>query len=250
MIRFILLLLVAPLSLLAQDVDTAYVKYKEGESAQTPEARKKAFNEALSLYLQAEPENPSAKLCFDIANTEYQLNEYGFAILYYYKALKEEPRNEAVLTNLQLALQKAGNANQAPNFVDAYLLYFHYKISHNEKALFVLIMMFLAFIIWSVHIWQPQAFLPKVASICLWLGLLMALSLVWADFFSNPEAIVVKPTALKRDAGEEYASINAPPALAGTKVTVLSVKPDGNWMRVRLPSGEVGYISKEYARLI
>lgn len=250
MMRFILLLALVPFSLLAQDDDKAYAMYKQGEQAATPEARRKAFNEALTLYLLEEPENPSALLAFDIANTYYQLNQYGYAILYYNKALKEEPRNEMVLTNLSLALQKAQVPAQAPSIVDDYLLYFHYKLSHNERAIFVLFVLFASFIIWSVHIWMPQPYLPKIGLICLWLGAFFALSLIWSDFFTNPEAVVVKPTALKRDAGQEYAAISAPPALAGTKVTVLSVEKDGNWMRVRLPSGDVGYISKEYARLV
>lgn len=249
MIRLLVLFLVLPFLLFA-DEDRAYAKYKEAEAAQTPEARKKAFNESLAIYLQMETQSPSAKLCFDIANTYYQLSEYGYAILYYYKALKEEPRNELVLTNLQIAQGKAGVQASEPSLLSGYLLYLHYNLSHNEKAVFVLIMMLLIFTIWSVHIWQPQGYLPKMAMLCVWLALIVGMSLITQDYFSRPDAVIVKTQSLRRDAGEQYAPINANPVLAGTKVTVVSVEPGGNWMEVRLSSGDEGYISKEYARVI
>lgn len=232
------------------DEDKAFAKYQEAERASTVEERKKGFNEALALYLQMETDQPSAKLCYNIANTYYQLNEYGYAILYYYKALKENPRFTEAKTNLQLALQKAQVPYESPTFVEDYLLFFHYKLSHNEKALIVLFLLFCAFALVSVHMWVPQQALKKLAIFCLWIALLLFVSLIWADYFIPPEAVVVKPVALRRDAGDQYAPVIGKPALAGTKVTVLSVQPDGNWLKVRLPSGEEGFISKEYARII
>ncbi len=243
-----LLFLFMPLFLFAEDY--AFLKYKEGERASDALLRKQAFNEALVMYQHMETERPSAKLCFDIANTYYQLNEMGFAILYYYKALKENPRFDAARTNLQIALQKVGAAPDEPNFVQNYLLFFHYKLSHNEKAITVLLMLFVAFTLFSVHLWVPQAILKKLASISAWIALLMFASIIWQEYLTPPQAIVVRPVALRRDAGDQYASVVGTPALAGTKLSVLSVQPDGNWLKVRSATGEVGYISKEYARII
>lgn len=246
--KFCLLFLLLPLIISADN--GALVKYKEGERASNPIERKQAFNEALERYLQMESDSPSAMLCYNIANTYYQLNEFGYAILYYNKALKENPRFDEARTNLKIALQKVGIAAEEPNFVQSYLLFAHYKLSHNEKAITVLFMLFFAFVFLSVYLWVPQVVLKKVASIVLWVALFFFTSIIWADYFTAPQAVIVRPVALRRDAGDEYAPVVGPPVLSGTKVTVLSVESDGNWLNVESPSGEEGYISKEYARVI
>ena len=243
-----MLFLLLPLFMSADD--RAFVKYKEGERASNAIERKHAFNEALTLYMQMESDSPSALLCYNIANTYYQLNEFGYAILYYNKALKENPRFSEARTNLHIALQKVGIAEQEPNFVQSYLLFAHYKLSHNEKVMIVLFMLFFAFTFLSVHLWLPQMVLRKLAFIAMWVALFFFASILWADYFTAPQAVVVRPVALRRDAGDEYAPVVGPPVLSGTKVTVLSEESDGNWLEVESPSGEEGYISKEYARII
>lgn len=245
----IFLLLLFPLTLCAAG-DLAYQKYHEGEQATDTEVRKKAFNEALMLYLKEEGANSSSALSYDIANTYYQLHEYGYAILYYYKALKADPRNQLAFTNLQIALQKAGLPIDVPNAAQKYLLFFHFMLSHNEKVTTTLILLLLAFSFFSMHLWMHQDYLKKVGIYCLWAVVPFLGSLLYLDNFSEPQAIVVQPSALRRDAGDQYATIPSNPALAGMKVTVLSVKADGNWLLVRLPSGTEGYLPKEAARLV
>lgn len=228
----------------------AYNEYKEGEQAKTPEARKKAFNDALTHYLQLEPSYPSGELCLNIANTYFQLGEYGFAILYYYKAQSLMPRDSQVEANLQIALQKAGVTVQSPSFVESYLLFFHRQMSYNEKAVTSLVLFFIAFAVISVHIWLPQEFLKKLAILCASIGGIFFISLVWTEYFSPPQVVIVRPTQLHRDAGEQYAVVLSNTCLPGTKLEVLGVAQEGNWVKVELPSGEVGYIAKEYIRPI
>lgn len=244
----LLMLLLLPLLLFSED--RAYTKYTQGERASTPEERKKCFNEALTLYLQQDSDQPSAELCFNIANTYYQLSEYGYAILYYYKALKINPRFDEARSNLQIALQKVGKPGDTYNFAQNYLLFLHYKLSHNEKAIIVLFMLFFAFAFLSVNLWLPQTVLKKLATVALWIAVAFTISIVWSDYFTHPEAVVVRPVALRRDAGDEYAPVVGTPLLTGTKVVVLSVDSDGNWLKVRSDNDEEGYISKEYARII
>lgn len=247
MIQKLFLLLMLPIMLFAED--RAYTLYKQGENATSPEERKKAFNDALTLYLQQDSNQASAELDFNIANTYYQLNEYGYAILYYYKALKINPRFEEAKVNLQIAQEKIGRSADGPNAAQKYLLFLHYQLSHNEKAIIVLCMLFFAFAFLSINLWLPQAVLKKVATIALWIAVAFSISIVWSDYFTHPEAVIVRPVALRRDAGDQYAPVVGTPLLSGTKVVVLSVDEDGNWLKVR-SGNEEGYISKEYARII
>lgn len=246
--KFLSLFLLLPLLLGADD--RAFIKYKEGEKASNAVERKQAFNEALTLYLQMESDSPSALLCYNIANTYYQLNEFGYAILYYNKALKENPRLDEARANLDIALQKVGITQEKPNFIQNYVLFAHYKLSHNEKTIIVIIMFFIAFAFLSVYVWIPQLALKKAAFIAMWVALFFFTSIIWVDYFTAPQAVVVRPVALRRDAGDEYAPVVGPPVLSGTCVKVLDVASDGNWLKVESPAGEVGYISKEYARIV
>jgi len=230
--------------------DTALEKYRAGEKASSAPERKEAFNEALRLYLQMESDTPSALLCYNIANCYYQLNEYGLSILYYNKALKIDPRLEVAKTNLQIAEAKVGLPKQSSSMLESYLLFFHYKLTHNEKAITSLLLLFLAFALLSVHLWMPQPSLRSLAIIALWIALILFSSIIWSGYLSSPEAICIRPVALRRDAGDQYAAVVGTPILVGTKLQVLSIQDDGNWLKVRSPIGEEGYISKEYARII
>lgn len=246
----IFFLLIAPLSADEPLAEKAFKEYIEAEHAITPEARKKAFNEALADYIQAEPENPSGALCLNIANTYFQLGEYGFAILYYYKAQKEMPRDEQVTTNLRIALQKAGLSFEEPSFIDTFLLFFHTRLSHNEKAWISLLLFFFAFGVISFHTWLPQEYLQKLAIFSVCIGAVLFISLAWEDYFTRPEVVMVRPTELRRDAGDQYAAISCKLCVPGAKFEVIGLAKDGNWIKIALPSGESGYIAKEYVRSI
>ncbi|MBS0654487.1 MAG: hypothetical protein JSR46_01810 [Verrucomicrobia bacterium] len=244
------IMLIGPLAAEEPLATQAFKEYEEGERASDPEVRQKAFNDALTHYLQAEPAHPSGELCFNIANTYFQLGEYGFAILYYYKAQKQLPRDQGVAANLKIALQKAGLPAPSSSFIQDYLLYFHNKLSDNEKALLVLVFFFGAFGFASGHIWQPQTILRTLSIACAILGSIIFISFLWSEYFAPPEAVIVKPTEVRLAAGEQYAAVAGNPGIPGTKVEVISMEKEGNWMKVRLPSGEVGYIAKDNVRVV
>lgn len=220
--------------------DTALEYYQKGEQAKSVEERKEAFNHALTLYHQYETANPSAKLCFNIANTYFQLGEYGYAALYYYKALKDNPRDEQIRTNLDITLKKAGVAPLEPSFIP--------PLSHNEKVGALLVILFIIFILASLAIWLYHPLLKVVAIIFACLGVLLFAHILWTEYFTRARAVIVRPTVLRRDAGEQYVALVKEPCIPAAVVIVEGLK--GDWMHVRLSSGAEGYIPKESARLI
>lgn len=246
----LLLLCIQPLA--ASNVVEAYQKYTEAERTKEPEEQKKLYNEALALYLQSEPQEPSAKFCYNLANTYFQLGEYGYAILYYYKALKVSPRDTKVEYNLQIAMQKAGVSEPPASFFKDVVLYFHYKISHNEKIVICLGLFLLVFVLFSLHIWSSRSF-GLYKRVALWMAVIalaFVLSLFWAEYLTPPVAVIVQPATVRIDAGPEYAAVPNAVAIPGVKVEVLASVNHGAWLRVRLPSGAQGYIGKEYVRII
>jgi tetratricopeptide (TPR) repeat protein len=233
-------------------IERANEKYRDAERTAEVKERNILFNQALALYLAEEPKSPSEKFCYNIANTYFQLGEYGYAILYYYKALQISPRDERILYNLRVAEEKAGIASNAPSLVTHYLFYFHSGLSHNEKVTLCLAFFVLIFSLYSLHIWskQPLPAYKKSAAFFLILALLFLSSIVWSEYFVTPVGIIVQPTSLRVDKGAEYAIVANSQIIPGVKVDVIEYEPTSGWLRVRLPSGQEGFVAKKYIRLV
>jgi hypothetical protein len=247
---YLLLFLLNIASLAAAPVDAAYKAYVQGEHARDEIERKKAFNDALTLYLGLETDNSSGQLYYSIGNCYYQLGEYGFSVLYYYKALKYLPRDSKIRGNLQIALEKAGIKEPTGTVFEEYILFFQNRVSHNEMVVIGVVLLFVVFGLFSLSLWKKQPLYRKSAFIFLWISFAFTMSIVWSEYLAPSYAVVVKPTALRRDAGMEYAVTGAEPLIPGMRVQVVSVVKEGDWLKVSLPSGPEGFVSNEYVRLI
>ncbi len=93
-------------------LEEANRSYRQGEQATIWIERKKAFNQALSLYLELENQfklfNDSNKLYEAIADSYFQLGEYAWSILYSYRALELKPQDRNVQDQLYRAQEKLG----------------------------------------------------------------------------------------------------------------------------------------------
>jgi tetratricopeptide (TPR) repeat protein len=240
--------LTAPLSA-AEFQDDGYTKYLEGESAKTPALRKKAFNEALSFYLYHESPQSSGRLYYNIANCYYQLGEYGFSILYYFRASKLEPRDPLTAQNLAMALQKTG---QDPRKIlsSSRIFFLHKFFSFYEKELLLLAFLGGFFVFFSLFLWLPFRIFRTLALFLLFCGALTTVSLVGEAYFSPPEAIVIHSSIAASGPGTYYTRIENEPLIAGQKLEVIGQALDGNWIKVKLPSGQAGFLSCLDARVI
>ncbi len=70
--------------------------------------------EAIAAYQEALVQGQSANLHYNLANAYAALEEWGYAILHFHKALALEPQHSDARTNLYLARQKAGIAPFSP----------------------------------------------------------------------------------------------------------------------------------------
>lgn len=69
---------------------------------------KQLYNDALALYFQAErQQGTSARLCYNVGNTYYRLNNVPRAILYYERALKLDPTLRQARRNLAFVREKS-----------------------------------------------------------------------------------------------------------------------------------------------
>lgn len=237
----------------SETIQEAYASYQSGEKASTISQRKEAFNHALALYTQLAESNPTygdGKLYYNIANTYFQLGEYPWAIFYYYRALSLRPTDEKVKHNLNVSLKKLNLSQASEPTAFQNLIFFHTYFSLPERLQLFFILGLIVLACASVYIWQRQKWLAYALlglALC-WLAIL--LSVGYTRYFSPIEGVVVNSTALYKDAGEQYAKASDQPILGGVKVRVLDILPEGKWLKIYTPSGEVGYVPFTVIRVI
>jgi tetratricopeptide (TPR) repeat protein len=232
-------LLLTPAIMLRAADDAALTKYMEAEQASVKKDREALFNEALSLYLKVQ--EPSAELNYDIANCYYQLGEYGLAILYYSRALEMSPRFVIAKDNLAAAQKKIGLPTSSP---------FKIPMSSPEMRLSYLGLLTASFLFFSLAIFIGQKIFYRFAAITLIAACALLGVILYQQYLKPLEAIVIKPSPLRKDAGIQYTVIPTKNPIYGTRVSVIAVTPDGSWIKVRTDADESGYVSKEQARII
>lgn len=232
----------------------AYAHYVKGEKATTIGERRDAFNQALSLYTDLETKCDTkfgtGKLYYNIANSYFQLGEYSWATLYYYRAIGLRPRNEKIEQNLDVTLNKLGVVKKKDVSVFKKIFFFHHYLSPPERLQLFFVFAIVGVLSSSFYIWIGQGWQKRVGVVATILSLAILLSLGYSHYLTPIEGVIVRSTALYRDAGEHYAKVIEEPVLSGNKVEVLDVLQGGRWLKVMTPEGNLGYIPQEAIRVI
>jgi tetratricopeptide (TPR) repeat protein len=215
----------------------APISYHQGETATNYEERKQAFNRALFLYhtLEENTESNVNGLNQALGDTYFQLGEYSWATLYYEKALKNQPSNPLLLSRLEKVQKKLGLTPSSP--IDQYILV---ALSKNFTLLFWMIL--LSFITLSCTIWLPFSWIRQLAAISSCLLLILLGNSLFFYYFSPLEGVLIKTTGLYLSPDWNQAQISNHPLLAGSKVEILQMTPDSNWVKITNDIHQVGYI--------
>jgi len=238
----------------SENLQKAEQFYETGERAPTVAARENAFNQALTTYLELEkqldPDYSNGMLYYNIGNTYFQLNEIPLAIYYYYKALSLNPGNRKIQFNLGVSLRKLGDDYHQERGAFDYLFFFHSFFSLPSRLQLLFWCLVLSFIAGSYAIWKHSSVARITAWVLAAVGGLFFLSALYTQFIQTPEGVVIQSGMLHRDAGKQYAEVRSEPVASGSKVSVLAVKADGKWVKIRTESGDVGYIPSEKLKVI
>lgn len=228
----------------SEGIDTQLMQaehfYQLGENSKTPEEKEAAFNEALSGYLQLEKQyRPvNSKFYTNIGNTYFQLGQIPQAVLYYNRALAQEPRNPAALHNLAVSNEKLGLPPAAGSAM---------PVAATLYKLFALFAI-LAILLLSLAIWTGRGRSAGALSAMLSLALLCLLG--YEQYFTPLYGVVIKASSLYLDADEHYSHVLEKPLPPGLKVEVLSDAKEETWFKVRTQEGSVGYVPQKALRVI
>jgi hypothetical protein len=78
----------------------------------------------------------------------------------------------------------------------------------------------------------------------------MLLSLTYSYYVSPLEAVMMRPSALYRDAGEQYAKALDQPISSGLKVLVLDERGEGKWVKIQTSQGNIGFVPSDALKIL
>ena len=229
--------------------ESAKVWFNEGNAAYN----EGNYEQALGKYSQVVDSGlESASLYFNMGNAYYKSKDYPHAILYYEKALKLDPGNEDVRTNLEIA--NLAIVDKIDPIPQSFLV----RGWNNLKSLFsvdgwawasviafgLLLSCLFLFLMARRTGWRKFGFF-----VGLLFALVLVLSLIFAiekysDLKTQDEAIVMTPTV----------TVNSSPANPsvglfvlheGTKVRILDTTEE--WYKIKIADGSVGWLEKKDA---
>lgn len=209
------------------------------------------YQSALDLYNNiVEAEQESVPLYFNLGNTYYKMGTYPMAIYYYEKALKLDPSNADVKTNLEIA--NLAIADKIESIPQSFIV----KGWNNVKNMF------------SSDVWATVSiisFAILLAALFLFLrarrmglrkvgffvGILALLVFVFSFIFSMEKrneameknhAIIMTPAVTVKSSPND-GSVDLFVLHEGTKVTLLD-EADG-WNKVRIANGSEGWLPSD-----
>ena len=243
------LLLMAALGLsgwcAAQTDGTSYKVWFDEGNASYSEGN---YEQALAKYNQiVEAGLESAALYYNMGNTYYKIKEYPEAILYYEKALKLDPGNEDIRTNLEIAnMAVVDKIEQLPqSFIVRWwnALKSFFAVDGwawvSVVSFGLMLLSLFSFLMARRMGWRKTGFFAGLVFV-----LIFGLSLFFAiakhrDVTVQDEAIVMTPTVTVKSS-PSVSSVDLFVLHEGAKVKILDSADD--WNKIRIADGSVGWI--------
>jgi len=213
-----------------------------------------SYDTALMLYDQVvATELESVPLYFNMGNAYYKMREYPMAIYYYEKALKIDPGNEDVRTNLAIAnLAIVDKIEEVPQ---SFIVkgWNGLKNAFSGQQWTVLSLMAFALLLVSAFLFL-RARRMGMRKLGFFMGLVMllvfALSVIFAAqlkqaSMTEDQAIIMAPTVTVKSTPNEV-SVDLFVLHEGTKVEILD-HADG-WNKIKIGNGSIGWLQADYMR--
>lgn len=210
-----------------------------------------SYEQALLIYGKIEEAGmESAALYYNIGNTYYKMKEYPKAILYYEKALKLDPADEDIRTNLEIAnLAIVDKITPIPqSFIARWWNGLKSMLSADGWAwmsvvAFAMVLLCLFLFLMSRRTgWRKAGFFVGILML-----LFLAVSVLFAverqrDLKQKNEAIIMTPTVTAKSS-PSMTSVDLFVLHEGTKVRILDTASD--WMKIKIADGTVGWLPAE-----
>lgn len=249
---FLLLSLLFPLLLFSNKINSnneefaqANSFYQKGDFEKAKEIYEKLVNRGIR----------DERLFFNLGNTYYRLSEFHLAILYYERAKILCPFDEDINFNLQIAnLRVVDKFEPVPKFfLTQWWENLRDRFNSSQWAIVSIVSIWLSAIAYFLFLIVRTALGKKITFL---LGSILILLFLFASLLSYSRykfenthnfAIVFSTNAYIKSSPEENAT-DLFILHQGTKVQLIDQV--GNWLKIRLPNGNIGWIKREEIEVI
>ena len=249
--RYIFVLSLALVSLLAHAADLAEMKI-QADSAYA----RADYETAVKLYGKLAKQNATSDVCYNLGCAYYRLDDMAHSVLWFERALKLEPSDKDILTNLEMARTKTIDKIIPQH---EFILFTYFRAMTNWFSLrtwtIIALLSFVFVLVLLLLFWASDSiFVRKCAfSSAVLLLLVCILSNVCAVQQRNfkqthTSGIIISPAVTVKstpaDNGNDLFVLHE-----GSKVEILdsSLK---EWCEVSIADGKVGWIPKKSFDLI
>ncbi|MCX7879136.1 MAG: tetratricopeptide repeat protein [Ignavibacteria bacterium] len=214
------------------------------------------FEKAIELYHKIlDSGYKSKEIFYNLGNAYYRLKEYHQSILFYERALKIDPTDEDIIYNLQVArLQNIDKIDELPKFfLQSWWETVRDLFNSSTWGLLTLIVFWLSVLNFSLFLIVRSITAKKVVfligSVFILISLLFA-TLGYSRFdteTNSKHGIIFSLTSYIKSSPEEN-STDLFILHRGTKVEILD--EIGNWFKIKIPNGNIGWIPKKDIEII
>ncbi len=245
----IIVLVQLPILIFGQDFETNIRQGEKYYADAQYDSAAIAFQKVLNSGYHA------AELYYNLGNAYYKQNEMPLAILNYERALKMDPNNEDVLFNLKLAntrIQDKIETLPLLFFVRWYIgLYMMFSVDVWAKIALVL---FAVFALFSLFYFLGRSlFMRKTGFYLALVFLILSSTALFFSFEKNSsekqraEAIVFKPSVTVKSSPNSK-GVDLFVIHEGTKIRLIDQV--GNWGKIKIANGSIGWIELKTIELI
>ncbi len=232
------ILFLVPTLILAKDYDISAGNnaYQEQNYQKAEEEYMKLVNEGVKNY----------ELFYNLGNTCFKLNDIGNARLYYEKAAKFKPLDEELKENITMLLASIKDKEEVErSFLETILLKLYYTFSINLLGVFILIFFILMMLFIVLIIISRSMVLKRLVKIFLVVFAVIFFIVVMTevmrirDFYSDNNAVILNEVVIAYSGpSEDFPQVFT--IHEGLKVSI--ERYDNDWVLIKLPSGNGGWI--------
>lgn len=208
-------------------------------SAAESEGSRNHLSKAIELYETARQNGLANGAFYGNLGTLYlRQGDFSRAILNFRKALIFSPRNQQILSNLELARNmRADHFKEAPHSgVLRTLAAFHYDLGYPVRVNIALCAWILAVLASITLLWKNNLALQVFTILALIFACALGTSAAitsWTLKNNAPAVIIAEQTMPRMGDGDAYSPATTSPIHAGTEITVQRSR--GDWSLVTLP---------------
>lgn len=216
----------------------------------------KNYMQALNSYLKVVNQGfTSAELYFNIGNSYYRLNKLGYSILYYEKALRLSPNDEDIQFNLKLANSKTfDKLEEFPKiFLTVWWESLVSMLNYKQWAIVFIVLFWIFLAALGLYLLSDKLQLRRIgfySSSFVFAALILVGVIFYESFHietkSNEGVLIVESEVVKQS--PDIQSNDAFIIHEGIKFVIEDNV--GQWAKIKLIDGKVGWLQKSAFRKI